>query len=717
MDAIRPSFRVDPSLRPQGRDGPLVRTVGSYEAYWERWAEPWEFQALLKARAVAGAPELGAAFDDAAGRQLWSRIFTSDDLRAMRHLKARSEAELARRGLTDREVKRGRGGIRDIEFAVQLLQLVHGRLDPDLRSPATLTALTELGAAGYVDEDDAAQLADAYRFLRRIEHRLQLREGAQAHAMPVANNERTEIGRTLGLRDTAEASVVEQLDDQLARHQGTVRVIHERLYFRPLLEAFAAGDEELLHRPGAVEARLSAFGFSDGPRTRAAIHELTGGFSRSSRLMQQILPLVLGWLSESPDPDLGLLNIRNLFDDPRRSGELTRAFRESPEAARQLCHLVGTSRLAADILHRNPELIARLPDPRRLLTRQRDDLVESATLALAWRDELDERQRALRRWKDRHLVGVIARDVLHGATAGDVGAGVTALAEASLRAALGAFGPTLPLAVIALGRFGGAELSYASDLDVVFVYDGSAPSDFAEATRLATDLRRFVAGATPSERIWTIDLDLRPEGKQGPAARSIEAYAAYFRRWAHVWERQAMLRARPVAGDDEVARRFVELLEDFVWEPGLSDDDGREIRRTKARIEHERIPPGEDPAFHLKLGRGSLSDVEWTVQLLQLRTGVRSTSTYAAIDALVEADVLLREDADELAAAYRFCEVTRNRLALVAGAPLDALPPQGSTTLQFLARSLDTMPSRLREDYRRVTRRARRVVERLFYEK
>jgi glutamate-ammonia-ligase adenylyltransferase len=178
-----------------------------------------------------------------------------------------------------------------------------------------------------------------------------------------------------------------------------------------------------------------------------------------------------------------------------------------------------------------------------------------------------------------------------------------------------------------------------------------------------------------------------------------------------------MLRARPVAGDEGVARRFVELLEEFVWATGLSDDDVREIRRTKARIEHERIPPGEDPAFHLKLGRGSLSDVEWTVQLLQLRSGVRSTSTNAAIEALVEAGVLAQDAADELAAAYRFCEVTRNRLTLVAGAPLDALPPQGSTTLRYLARSLDTTPSRLREDYRRVTRRARRVVERLFYEK
>jgi [glutamine synthetase] adenylyltransferase / [glutamine synthetase]-adenylyl-L-tyrosine phosphorylase len=715
IELVRRSFRVDANLRPEGRAGPLVRSLASFEAYWERWAEPWEFQALLKARAVAGDSDLGARFEQAARRRLWSRTFTADDLRAMRHLKARSEAELARRGLTDREVKRGRGGIRDIEFAVQLLQLVHGRLDPDLRSQATLSALAELGAAGYVDEDDARHLGNAYRFLRCVEHRLQLRAGTQVHAMPVADSDRAEIGRTLGFRDTVASSVVEQLDAELARHQGTVRAIHERLYFRPLLEAFADEDEELLTRPGAVEARLSAFGFSDGPRTRAAVRELTRGFARASRLMQQILPLLFGWLSESPDPDLGLLNVRNLFNDPHRSAELTRAFRESPEAARQFCHLVGATRLAADTIQRNPDLVIRLTDPTRLATRERAELVESATLALGWREQLDERQRALRRWKDRHLLGVVARDVLHERPIADVGAGVTAIAEASLEAALGAFDSALPLAAVALGRFGGAELSYASDLDVVFVYDGKTATDFEEATRLVTGLRRFVAGATPTERIWTIDLDLRPEGKQGPVARSVEAYATYFRRWARVWERQAMLRARPVAGNSEVAERFMALLEEFVWEPGLPSEDEREIRRTKARIEHERIPPGEDPAFHLKLGRGSLSDVEWTVQLLQLRSGTRSASTMGALNELVAAGVLAPADAEVLQSAYRFCEIARNRLCLVAGAPLDALPPQGAKLFLSLARSLETTPSLLREDYRRVTRRARRVVDRVFY--
>jgi glutamate-ammonia-ligase adenylyltransferase len=714
MEVARGGFRIDANLRPQGRDGPLVRSLDSYEAYWDRWAEPWEFQALLKAAPVAGDAELGAAFAATASERLWTRAFSSDDLRSVRHMKARVEAQLARQGLTDREVKRGRGGIRDVEFAVQLLQLVHGRADAALRSPNTLAALAELADAGYVDPDDADAMRDAYVFLRRLEHRLQLYDGAQVYAMPADEPSRLRLARTMGYRDTAEATALEWLDAELGRHQAAVRSIHERLYFRPLLEAFGEADADLLNRPGAVDERLSAFGFSDGPRTRAAIRELTRGLTRSSRLMQQLLPLLLGWLADTPDPDLGLLCLRNLAGVPQRAATLARAFRESPEAARRLCLLVGTTRLAADAFQRNPDVVARLPDSAQLATLPKAGLVDKARLAIGWRDELGEQQGALRRFRERHLLGVIARDVLGDTDVAGVGRDVSAVAEAAVEVALECVQPGLPFAVIALGRFGGAELGYSSDLDVVFAYDGSTSGDAEEGLRVATALRRFVQGATPAHRLWEVDVDLRPEGKQGPLARSLEGYRAYFARWALVWERQAMLRARPVAGDPEVGRRFASLLEEFVWEPGLSVDDRREIRRIKARVERERIPAGDDPDFHLKLGRGSLSDIEWTAQLLQLEHRVRATGTVAALDALAAEGVLDEADHAVLREAYRFLEHVRNRLFLVRGGPGNSLPTE-ATELLWLARALDTTPTELREQYRRLTRRARKVMERLFY--
>lgn len=720
MDVGRTCFRIDADLRPEGRNGPLVRSLESYEAYWERWAETWEFQALLKARPVAGSADLGRRFVAAADERLWTRPFSADDLRAVRSMKARAEGELARKGLSEREVKRGRGGIRDVEFSVQLLQLVHGRHDTALRSANTLEALTELARAGYVGSDDARSLGVAYRFLRAVEHRLQLVDEQQVHAVPTDTSARSRLARVMGYRDRADATALDQLDDALRRHQATVRPIHERLFFRPLLEAFAGDDAGLPAE--AAEARLAAFGFTDVERTRQSLRELTRGLTRSSRLMQQLLPLLMSWLSDSPDPDLGLLGLRRLAAGAQQATELATAFRESPEAARRLCLLLGTSRLLGDALHRNPDLVAGLAAPELVEPRPAVAFGDGVSDALAWRPETDERQHALRRYKQREVLRIAARDVLgldHEAGTDPVvtaAAQLTALAEASLDAALAAVEPPLPFAVVAMGRFGGGELSYASDLDVLFVYDGTTAADFAVAEATAEALVRFLKGPTAGTRIWPLDVDLRPEGKQGPLARSLDGYREYYEHWVETWERQALLRARPVAGDRTVGERFQALVDEHVWGRTIDAETVRQIRRMKARIERERIPAGEDPQFHLKLGRGSLSDVEFTAQLLQLQHGVPAPGTMAALDALAAAGALADDDHAVLAKAFRFCERVRNRWYLVKGAPGDSLPTQPEQ-LARLARSLDVTPAALREQYRRRTRRCRQVVERLFYGK
>ena len=422
--------------------------------------------------------------------------------------------------------------------------------------------------------------------------------------------------------------------------------------------------------------------------------------------------MLLDWLSESPDPDMGLLGLRHLASGSQRSTALATAFRESPEVARRLSLLLGTGKQLGRLFAQNPDLVPLLARPAELALRSRKDLTEAAHAASDWRDDRDEQRAALRRLADRELLRIATHDVLGMAGVPEVGAALTALAEAVLEAAGVVWRPSLPFAVIAMGRFGGAELSYASDLDVIFVYDGSTAADFEAAETLATNMMRFVGGGTP--KIYDMDAGLRPEGKQGPLARSVEAYRGYFERWAQPWERLAMTRARPVAGDLELARRLIDELRPLVWRDGLSDDDRREIRRIKARVERERIPPNEDPQFHLKLGRGSLSDVEFTAQLLQLQHGIESPGTMAALEKLAAAGVLDRTDHAVLAAAYRFCERTRNRLFLLTGAPGDSLPQQ-SERLARLARSLDMTPGELRDDYRRRTRRARTVVERVFY--
>ena len=715
MDIARRCFRVDANLRPEGRDGPLVRSVESYVSYWNRWAEPWEFQALLKARPAAGAVAIGDRWFEAAQHSLWERPFDAEALRSLRAMKARTEEEVAKTGVGNRELKRAPGGIRDIEFTVQLLQLVHGHRDAELRGATTLTMLEELANAGYIDDNDASRMSAAYRELRTVEHRLQLVDEQQVHTIPTDPVSLDHLARVMGRHDEPGGTAAEQLERELHLIQTTVRGIHERVYFRPLLEAFATRTtDETSISPEATEVRLAAFGFIDARRTAAALGELTRGLRRSSRLMQQMLPLLLDWLSLSPDPDLGLLLIRNLLTGPRQSRQIAETFRESPAAAQSLCTIAGTSRLLGDIIGANPDLVARLPLPEELATKDRAGLIATATASVELREGSIDQQASLRRWQQRNLLGIAARDVFAHDNVERVGRDLTTLAEATLEAALESLDPQIPFAVLGVGRFGGAELAYASDLDVMFVHRGSRPSDIDEARRIAKALMRMVAGSTPATRLYDIDCDLRPEGKNGPLTRGIDSYAIYWREHALTWERQAMTRARVVAGDQSLGGELLDEIEQWVWGGGLSAEGIREIRQMKARIEAERIPMGEDPDFHLKLGRGSLSDIEFTVQMLQLQYGVKATGTIDGLRALAEGDVLDADDAEILTGAYEFCEQVRNRWFLVNSAPSDSMPTHPESAL-WLARSLNTEPGALREHYRRVTRRSRTVVERLFY--
>jgi glutamate-ammonia-ligase adenylyltransferase len=282
--------------------------------------------------------------------------------------------------------------------------------------------------------------------------------------------------------------------------------------------------------------------------------------------------------------------------------------------------------------------------------------------------------------------------------------------------------PSLPFAVIGMGRLGGGELSYASDIDVMFVYDGDSASDFGAAEQIASQLVQEIGATTAEGQTFRVDTRLRPEGNQGPLARSLGGFTNYYELWGQTWERQALTKARFVAGDAALGARFCELADRVVYQYPFTEEHGREVRRMKARIERERIPPGEDPQFHLKLGRGSLSDVEFTVQLLQLQHGgarseLRVSGTIAALARLREAELLEPDDADALDAAYRFCERARNAHYLQTGRPSDALPGDRTelNRLGLLLGYVHQPHSSLRDDYRRVTRRARRVVEHVFY--
>ncbi|QPP09153.1 bifunctional [glutamine synthetase] adenylyltransferase/[glutamine synthetase]-adenylyl-L-tyrosine phosphorylase [Streptomyces bathyalis] len=743
---------VDANLRPEGRNGPLVRTLYSHLAYLNRWAKTWEFQALLKARPVAGDTALGEAYVEAVAPLVWQAAERENFVPDVQQMRRRVVAAIPA-AQVERELKLGPGGLRDVEFAVQLLQLVHGRSDTTLRSPTTLAALDALATGGYVGRQDAAALDAAYRFLRTMEHHIQLHKMRRTHLMPESEEDQRRLGRSLGYR----SEPVTELHRAWRRHAAAVRRLHEKLFYRPLLDAVAqleVGEARL--SPRAARQRLEALGYADPAGALRHLEALASGVSRKSAIQRTLLPVLLGWFADSSDPDAGLLGFRKVSDALGNTPWYLRLLRDEGAAAENLARILSAGRFAPDLLLRAPEAVALLGDEHGLLPRSRESLTQEVLAAVGRADDAESGVAAARGVRRRELFRTAAGDIIgaYGTEelpAEDPAAGVdrvgTALTDinsatvaGALRAAVrGQWGDELPtrFAVIGMGRFGGAELGYGSDADVLFVHEAREGVSEEEANKaafaVATELRRLLQLPTTDPPL-VIDADLRPEGKSGPLVRSLDSYASYYRRWSSAWESQALLRAAPVAGDEELGRRFTELIAPLRYPAdGLTEESLREIRRLKARMEAERMPRGADSTTHAKMGRGGLADVEWTVQLFQLRhgasvPGLRTTRTRAALAAAREADLIGEEDARILDEAWLMATRVRNAVMLVRGRAGDTFPSEArelGAVGRYLGyesagpgpRPTETGGSgEMLDDYRRVTRRARAVAERLFYE-
>ncbi|MEU6776492.1 bifunctional [glutamine synthetase] adenylyltransferase/[glutamine synthetase]-adenylyl-L-tyrosine phosphorylase [Streptomyces sp. NPDC046759] len=740
---------VDANLRPEGRNGPLVRTLSSHLAYYQRWAKTWEFQALLKARPVAGDAELGRAYVDALEPLVWKAAERENFVADVQKMRRRVVENIPASEI-DRELKLGPGGLRDVEFAVQLLQLVHGRTDQSLRSGTTLSALQALAAGGYVGREDAARLDEAYRFLRSMEHRIQLYRLRRTHLVPVAEEDQRRLGRSLGLR----TDPVAELNREWKRHTGVVRRLHEKLFYRPLLDAVAqlAPGEARLSAEAARE-RLVALGYADPAAALRHLEALASGVTRKAAIQRTLLPVLLGWFADSADPDAGLLNFRKVSDALGKTPWYLRLLRDEGAAAENLARVLSAGRLAPDLLMRAPEAVALLGDSDGtgaggggLAPRGRAPLEQEILAAVGRAENTEQGVTAARGVRRRELFRTAAADIVgsygtetspaeadQGALVDRVGAAVSDLTAATLAGTLRAvvrdgWGDMLPtrFAIIGMGRFGGHELGYGSDADVVFVHEPQDGVDeheaAAAANRVVAEMRRLLQ-LPSADPALLIDADLRPEGKSGPLVRTLKSYEAYYRRWSLVWESQALLRAEPVAGDEDLGRRFTELIDPLRYpQRGLGEDAVREIRRLKARMESERLPRGADPKLHTKLGPGGLSDVEWTVQLLQLQhgweqPGLRTTRTRAALAAAGEAGLLSAEEAEILDEAWVLATRVRNAVMLVRGRAGDTFPTE-PRELAAVGRYLGYGAGHagdMLDAYRRTTRRARTVVEELFY--
>jgi [glutamine synthetase] adenylyltransferase / [glutamine synthetase]-adenylyl-L-tyrosine phosphorylase len=762
-------FPVDPNLRPEGRSGPLVRTLASHLAYYEKWAKTWEFQALLKARPVAGDDELGQRYAEAVAPLVWQaaqRENFVEDVQAMRRRVERSLPSSS----ASHELKLGPGGLRDIEFAVQLLQLVHGRTDPGLRQQSTLAALAALADGGYVGRADATDLAEAYRFLRRTEHLLQLFRLSRTHTLPEDPAVLRRLGRVMiDHNDGRRLDPAEAFTQVWRRHARQVRRLHEKIFYRPLLEAVARLPADAARlTPAAARARLEALGYRDPAGALRHIEALTSGVSRRAAIQRTLLPVLLGWFADAAEPDAGLLAFRQVSEALGETPWYLRLLRDETKAAHRLASVLASSRYAAGLLLRAPEAVAIFADDAELVPREMETL-RSEFVAAAKRhgDNAEAAVATVRSLRRRELLRVAAADVLGvpslaetseatiprgGLTAeAPIGEALTAVTGATIEAALAASIAKIEMelrrpvptrfTVIAMGRFGGHETGFGSDADVIFVHDPLPGLDAAE-DRLASDsaqaigmeIRRLLSLPSPDPEL-VLDADLRPEGRQGPLVRSLAAVRRYYERRSAPWESQALLRAEFAAGDASLGAEFLALADQYRYPASLPDTVVREIRRIKARVEAERIPRGADRALHVKLGPGGLSDVEWTVQLLQLRhghtiAGLRTTRTMDALSAAVAADLVPDADAAALRSSWELAARIRNAVTLVTGRPGDMLPAK-HIELTAVARLLGFAPGEnevpgppgtivspaqaLTETYRRTARRARAVMEPLFY--
>jgi glutamate-ammonia-ligase adenylyltransferase len=694
-------FTLDASLRPEGRSGQLVRSLASHEAYYRRWAQSWELQALLKARPVAGDLALGAAYVDRIAPLVWTaaaRPSLPEEVQAMRR---RVEATLPSAS-ADRELKLGPGGLRDVEFAVQLLQLVHGRSDPALRSGSTLAALEALSQGGYVGREDAIQLAAAYRWLRAAEHRLQLQRLRRTHTVPTRQEDLRWLARAMGHRGDARQTPMEAFEAERRQHAVTVRRLHEKLFYRPLLTAVARlpRDDARL-TPEQARARLESLGFADPRAALTHLTALTTGVSRRAAIQRTLLPVMLGWFAEEADPDAGILAFRQVSDSLGETPWFLRWLRDEGAVAERVAHLLARSRYVADLFTRAPEGMRLLGDatgtaelalrPRAALraeliavTRRNDDWERGVAAARALR------RNELLRIACADLLGLTEQTAVAAALTDSAAALVEAALDTAMRKVSAELRGPLPvrIAVVAMGRLGGGEMSYASDADVVFVHEGrrgaTAHQVRVAAHAVAEEARRLLALPAPDPPL-TLDSGLRPDGRQGPLSHSLEAFAAYHSTRALVWEQQALLRAAPLAGDAELTLRFLEQVSAFRWPDALPPEAESEVRRMRNRVVTERAAPGLPPRERwrdTKLGPGGVADVEWAAQLLQLRyahtvEGLRTTSTLGALRGAVEAGLLGEDEADVLIRGWLGATRLRNAIVLVTGRHVDVLPDDG----------------------------------------
>ena len=720
-------YRVDLRLRPEGRSGGIASSLRSCEIYYEAWGQTWERQMLIKARPIAGDPLLWERFQRLVVPFVYRQYLDFGALEEIRAMKERINLSVAQDKRARRNVKLGYGGIREVEFLVQGLQLLHGGKNPWVREANTLRALHRLVGQHLLADADYETLVRAYIFLRKLEHRLQILHDRQTHTLPEASRELASLARRMGYQSPEHPDPVASLLEEYERHTAAVRGLYDAFLQTtlpreeepaeeradPLVLFFSANlpVEEL-------RGRLAPVGFEDVDRALRNFQAIREGqpFAhyppQARRALAQLGPGLVAALRDIPDPDLALTTFERFIASLSARTTFVTLLAETQGLVGLLVRLFGTSEFLSATLLRQPELLDALLGPEPAGSDGRERVAADLGRAILEARSGSARLDALRRVKKAEELRIGLRDILERAEVTETHRALTHLAEACLAAALRIaehdlaerFGAADPsgFAVVGLGKLGGQELGYASDLDVVFVYrqDGTTtgPERISHTeyfSKMADRITKVLTSITQEGAAYRVDTRLRPGGGKGELALPLAALQSHFGRLAELWERQAYIKARPVAGDPEVCAVFVEQTHRFVYEREEQADLAERIQAMRHRMEVERTRTGTTGA-HVKLGSGGIVDIEFLVQYLQLRhgrgrPGLRTGNTLEALRTLAAEGLLPAGEATVLEESYRFLRRVENRLRIVADLGVNTLPA-APAKLEKLAKRMGYRP-------------------------
>lgn len=750
-------FRVDVGLRPEGKSGDMAVSLRSAEIYYESWGQSWERTAMLKARPVAGSLALGEQLLKTLQPFIYRKYLDYNLIEDMKQMKQKIDASLARSREGETNLKLGRGGIREIEFFIQALQLVYAGKNPKLRERNSLKALDTLLAANLLVEDDHRQLRDAYRFLRSVEHRIQVVQERQTHNLPAKEEEMLALSRRSGY---LRANGLERFCEVMEEHRGHVSFIYGTLFHSrdEKLENEVHPQVPFLLDPKAdsdlVKDILAEHHFEDIDRAYDNLISLRRGpvkgnvVVRSRRILEKITPLMIHEILESHDPDLALTNLERFMAVIALRPSYYALLGENRQTIKLLVSLFGMSEFLSKILINHPELLDSLvARSGSSVVKTVETMQEELDALLEQSDYFEDHLNILRRFRNEEFLRIGLNDIHGRLLQGEVTSQLSLLGEVCLATAfrlavveLQRFGrPTwlcdgcvadAHMAIIAMGKLGGGELNYHSDLDIIFVYDHQGYSDGEKQVsnheyfaKLAQKIISILTMQTREGYVYKIDTRLRPSGNAGPLVTSLESFLDYHRKESQIWERQALTKARVVLGDDRLAGQLHDIIRHTIYGATIDDEGRQEIHRLRMRMENE-LARETDSSFNIKSGRGGMVDVEFAVQYLQLREGchtpeLRTTSTVVALKEISTLGLLPDGSAQTLLAGYKFLRKLENRLRIIHDFSANDLSGTKSY-LNKLARRMGYDPklknpgSALICDYEETTGKIRDVFDRLF---